>query len=100
MYVRFAVFMLKDDHPNRFMHYEWAMTHGGINLNDYHFVYRGEIEVSPFASETAMLEAVYRLLNTRHPADYHARSLSVSDMVKLDDIGTFFCDSVGFKQIG
>ena len=89
--------MLHVDHANRFMCYEWAHDHGGINLSDYHAVYSGVIE--PQESITGMLEALYTQFNVKHPLDYTGRSMSVSDIVELDGKGFFFCDSIGFKRL-
>lgn len=50
------------------------------------------------------LEEVYRKFNLDLPADYKARSLSVSDVVEVkegSDIepGFYFCDDIGFRKI-
>ena len=34
-----------------------------------------------------MLDKLYTVFNTAHPADYRGRSLSVSDLIALDGIG-------------
>lgn len=68
-----------------------------INAAIYDKVYSGEMECSS-------LESIYRKFNIEHPADYKARSLSVSDVVEIRESDTlekgfFFVDSVGFKTI-
>lgn len=68
-----------------------------INAAIYDKVYSGEMECSS-------LESIYRKFNIEHPADYKARSLSVSDVVEIRESDTlekgfFFVDSVGFKSI-
>ena len=96
----YSIFMLKDNLttvPKRFMRYDWTMAHGGVNVNEYDTVYTGYIEPRATVEET--LEAIFTMFNVNHPADYRGRSLSVSDLVALEEIGTYFCDSVGFKQI-
>lgn len=96
----YSVFMLKgecaSDHK-LFMSYDWTMAHGGVNINEYVTVYTGHIEPRATVHET--LEAIYTMFNINHPADYKGRSLSVSDLVVLEGTGTYFCDSIGFKQI-
>ena len=93
----YMIFMLKPEHPNAFMRYEWTEAHGGFKLPDYTMVYTGCID--PGKTEAETLEAIYTLLNIDHPADYTCRSLSVSDVVALEDAGLFYCDSFGFKKL-
>lgn len=96
----YSIFMLKDCKATTeklFMPYEWTMAHGGVNYAEYETVYNGHIEPKETVAET--LEAIYTMFNLDHPADYRGRSLSVSDLVVLEETGTYFCDSVGFKKI-
>lgn len=63
----------------------------------YDKVFEGELDCGN-------LEDVYQMLNLNHPADYHGRSLSVSDVVAVRDPKTgkdsfHFCDSIGFQEI-
>ena len=51
---------------------------------------------------TDSLEDIYTIFNINHPEDYHARSLSVSDIVELYDAnGSEFyrCNTAGFEEI-
>lgn len=67
-----------------------------VPVEDYELVWEGEL-----IGRT--LEKVYRELNYAHPANYKARSLSVSDIVEVvreDGRGDkWFCDSVGWVLI-
>lgn len=50
------------------------------------------------------LEQVYAKFNMAHPAGFTGRSLSVSDVVEVEDAasitpGYYFCDSIGFREI-
>lgn len=67
-----------------------------IPLGEYELVWEGEL-----IGRT--LEKVYRELNYAHPANYKARSLSVSDIVEVvreDGRGDkWFCDSMGWVLI-
>jgi len=63
----------------------------------YEKVFSGEVDCKN-------LEAVYQKFNTDQPPEYHARSLSVSDVVEIKEAkniepGFYFCDSFGFKKI-
>ena len=96
----YSLFMLKDcdaTADKRFMCYDWTMAHGGVNLAEYETVYTGHIEPRATVAET--LEAIFTMFEFVHPHDYRGRSISVSDLVALEDTGTYFCDSVGFKQL-
>lgn len=94
----FTIYMLKDGRDdNLFMSYDWAMAHGGVNVSDYEAVYTGSVEPKEKVAET--LEAIYTMFNLDHPAGYRGRSLSVSDLVALEDTGTYFVDSIGFRKI-
>ena len=50
------------------------------------------------------LEDVFVLFNSSRPEGFRGRSLSVSDVVEVEDAasitpGFYFCDSIGFKEI-
>ena len=92
----YSIFQLPIEHNNTYMNYEWAMNHGGVNFRDYETVYTGEITVT---DPNTILDQIYTIFNTAIPADYRGRSLSVSDLVAIENTGTYFCDSIGWKQI-
>ena len=49
-------------------------------------------------SEMKVLEELFYIFNMAHPEDYQGRSLSVSDIVKLND-EYYFCQSAGWKKV-
>lgn len=68
-----------------------------IDSSIYDKVYEGEVACGN-------LEDVYQMFNLDHPADYRGRSLSVSDIVEIEDSdgaesGFYFCDSIGFQKV-
>lgn len=66
---------------------------------DYLPVYEGEIS-GDINDQT--LEMIYEILNVRHPEDYHARSLSVSDVIIFNINGkhkAYYVEIIGFKEI-
>ena len=82
----------KDDKNLMFMGYKFTVLHGGINADSYELVFDGDLPV-----QTA--EDVFRIFNLEHPNGYRGRSMSVSDIVWMEGIGYWFCDSIGFRQI-
>lgn len=94
--MRYSILQLPVEHGNAFMNHSFAENHGGINIRDYKTVYTGNIAGT---DPTEILETLYIMFNCNHPADYRGRSLSVSDLVSLEDKGTYFCDSFGWKRI-
>lgn len=75
-----------------FMNYEWAMKHGGIRQSSYELVFDGEVDAKSLAD-------IFRIFNIERPKGYRGRSMSTSDVVWAEGLGTFFCDSIGFKQL-
>ena len=82
----------KDDNNLLFMNYEWAMSHGGIHQRAYKLVFEGDVDAKT-------LEDIFRIFNLELSKGYRGRSMSVSDVVWAEGLGTFFCDSIGFKQL-
>ena len=74
-----------------FMGFDFAENHGGVDSSVYKCVFDGRLDCSD-------IEEIYTLCNTEHPIGYYGHSLSVSDIVELDD-GCYFCDSIGFKKL-
>ena len=62
----------------------------------YCCVYDGDLQACD-------LEEIYMILNTSWPADYKGHSLSVSDIVELEDgcdgCNFFYCDMIGFQPV-
>ena len=82
-----------DSHNAGFRNYESTMQVAGrINPSIYKTVYDGSVDAEN-------LEAVYLLCNTDHPVGYNGHSMSVSDVVELENGKCYFCDSFGFKEI-
>ena len=96
----YQISSMRDNKNLSFINYENLPQLQGtskINSSIYDRVYTGEMACSS-------LEDLYNTFNMSHPKDYHARSLSVSDVVQIEgasDIqdGFYFCNSVGFKSI-
>ena len=70
-----------------------------VHAYRYAKVYEGETNIAVETDDKVVLEGLFHRFNCDHPADYRARSLSVSDVVVLDDARIYFCDSVGWRLL-
>lgn len=91
----------RDEHRVMFLSHDRLERFQGspeVDSKIYDKVYDREVDCGN-------LEEVYAMLNLNHPSDYRGRSLSVSDVVEVYESDTvqegfYFCDSVGFRQVG
>lgn len=73
-------------------------------LHEYQKVYEGDFDnlVSGpdfrHLPKEEMLDIIFEALNIYHPEDYRARSLSVSDIILIED-EYWFCDSFGWEKL-
>lgn len=68
-----------------------------VEINDYVRVYVGTIDVP---SDKALLDYVFEQFNINKPSDYHAHSLSVSDVIYyVDEKRYFYVDDIGFTEV-
>jgi hypothetical protein len=67
----------------------------GFSKNCYKKVYEGEIES---LSILTALDDLFRQFNLNHPEDFHGHSMSVSDVVVLDD-RMYYCDNYGWVDV-
>ena len=63
----------------------------------YEKTYEGNIDTDK-TDEFEILEEIFTLLNINHPEDYKGHSLSVSDIVVLND-KKYYCNSYGWDEI-
>lgn len=69
-----------------------------IHPEIYKTVYSGEINTKKFTNVIDVLEEIFKIFNINHLEDFRGHSLSVSDIVKLDD-KYYFCDSHGWEEV-
>lgn len=95
--MKYRIYQIKDIGGTKyaFMSYDYAVKNG-LSLDDYELVYEGEIWRCP--EEDLTLEVLFERFNNQHPEDYKSRSMSVSDIVVLED-RKYYCDSFGFKRM-
>ena len=81
----------------RFMGMDYAVSHGmRIDASDYNFVYSGQM------TEDDTLDRLYERFNIEHPGDYTGYSLSVSDVIVLQEeqrMKAYYVDSFGHREL-
>lgn len=88
----FQISSEKDKNSLMFMNADFVLKHGGIDSNSYELVFEGEVNAK-------RLDDIFQIFNLEHPEGYKGRSMSVSDIVWAEGLGTFFCDSYGYRQL-
>ena len=85
------------EHDYRFMNLDFVKRHGmEVNRADYELVYTEPL------TEKDTLEAIYERFNIQRPTDFTGHSLSVSDVVVMNDgksIKACYVDSIGFAEL-
>ena len=94
------IYQLKDqDNLNRvrFLSYEKFISSGEkVVYDNYASAYSGELE------KTFTLEEIFYIFNMEIPDGFHGHSLSVSDVIVLEEDmkkTAWFVDSIGFREI-
>lgn len=96
--MEFSILQIKDLENSKyaFMGYDFALRYG-FTLDDYEEVYSSDIEYKE-KDINAFLEKLFYIFNVKHPEDYHAHSLSVSDIIVVDG-HAYYVDSFGYATI-
>jgi hypothetical protein len=72
-----------------------------VKAANYKRVYNGSLEPEDVSAPEA-LSRLWYIFNADHPKDYIGRSMSVSDVVVLCQVGkprAYYVDSFGFKEV-
>lgn len=100
--MKYQIFQVRDDAENsRFIKFSSLdlVNRMGLEITreKYEEVWTGEVEETNDVNET--LEHIFRQFNIgRKPEGYKGHSLSVSDIIQLED-KSYYCDSYGFEEI-
>ena len=96
----FGIYQIREDSPGEnyaFMNMRFIESHGmQIKKEDYKLVYLGEL------SGNMSLDDIFERFNIDRPEDFRGHSLSVSDIVVLNDgekVTAHFVDSISFEQL-
>lgn len=96
----FGIYQIKDGSPGEnyaFMNMSFIENHGmQIKKEDYELVYVGELQGD------VSLEDIFERFNIHRPEDFRGHSLSVSDIVVLNNrekVTAHFVDSISFQEL-
>ena len=93
----YKIYQLKDGEETRYKRFErLANQPEPVSITDYNLVY--EAALSP----TDTLDSLYEKFNLHHPEDFTGHSLSVSDVIVIEQDGqqqAHFVDSFGFQDV-
>lgn len=103
--MRFTIYQVSDKAPARFLFADLneAEAAGGVRRTHYDEVFTGYYDEDDGEGDVEALEELYAVFNApKKPDGYRGRSLSVSDVVKLeeaDQAGLWYCDSIGWYEL-
>lgn len=102
--IDYEIYQVKDNDDGHYMRYNSLANQAkygyNVDISKYEQVYSGQKEESSSPFET--LESIYTEFNISPPEDYRSYSLSVSDIVVLNENGkkkAYYCDSIGFTEL-
>lgn len=100
----YSIYQLKESQKDRlFMSLDWIRSKGFLTERKYYdFVYMDILTDGDWQTDQVPLEEIYYKFNADHPANYHGRSLSVSDVVVIRKDGlekAYYCDTFGFTEV-
>ena len=102
--VKYTLYQLKNTEENHYIRFMGLSStiSSQINLNNYDKVYDGEYSINEPFDANKICETLFEKFNIDLPEDFRGHSLSVSDVIVLENNGenkAYYCDSIGFKEI-
>lgn len=101
-----GIYQLKDIPENRDLHFAGAeyLDKKGItpDRDNYTLVYTFPVNPEDLQDKISFLNDVYHKFNTDHPKDFEGHSLSVSDVVVIQqngELSAHFVDTWGYKEL-
>ena len=94
----YVIYQVRVESAFAFMMWDWAKKHNW-SFNSYRSVWNGIEEAK---NSLELLENLFEKFNLYHPEGYRAHSMSVSDVVRINDgneIRYYYCDSIGWVDI-
>lgn len=101
-----GIYQLKDIPENRDLHFAGAeyLDKKGItpDRDNYTLVYTFPVNPEDLQDKISFLNDVYHKFNTDHPKDFEGHSLSISDVVVIQqngELSAHFVDTWGYKEL-
>ena len=96
--MRVEIYQIKDVENTPYAYIGWGKSaEENFDFSDYEKTYE-YIADSKNKTDFDMLEKVFEKFNCNNPSDFKSRSLSVSDIVRLDD-KYYYCDNIGWTDV-
>lgn len=97
----YVIYQAKIEAPFTFLGWKTANKIANWSFDPYRSVWNGTEEA---ADDMDLVNYLWEVFNERHPVGYRARSLSVSDIIRVEDTETdtvkyYYCDSFGWEDI-
>lgn len=98
---RYVIYQAKVEAPFTFLSWEMANKLANWSFDPYRSVWNGYEEA---ADDIDLLGYLFETFNINHPEGYRAHSMSISDVILVQDIEAnekkyYYCDSFGWKDI-
>lgn len=97
----YVIYQAKIGAPFTFLGWETGNKIADWSFDPYRSVWNGTEEA---ADDMDLVNYLWEVFNVKYPVGYRARSLSVSDIIRVEDTETntvkyYYCDSFGWKDI-
>ena len=98
---RYVIYQVRADVPFAFLNWKLANNMADWSFKPYRSVQNGYEEA---ADDMNLLGYLFETFNINRPEGYRAHSMSVSDVIFVEDIEAnkkkyYYCDSIGWKDI-
>lgn len=98
---RYVIYQVRADVPFAFLNWKLANKMADWSFKPYRSVWNGYIEA---VNDMDLLGYLFEMFNIDHPEGYRGHSMSISDVVLVQNMETnkkkyYYCDSIGWKDI-
>lgn len=98
----YKILQIKKGHPCYDLKFSsWETIQNKFSLEPYETVYEAKSDIKITADNVyTFLEELFHKFNVgTKPSNYNGHSLSVSDLVEIENVGLFYCDDLGWQKI-